>query len=320
VAAGLDSLVIGETQILSQVREASRLSLERGLSSEVLSKLFSKAYETARSVRENNPKFSNGLNNSVSHAVLDLITKRFNDRKPNLMLIGSGKMIRLAVGAIQREHIGKVVVAARKTSHESLKADSIIGINQLTRVIQDTHIDAIITATSSDDYVLREEHLTNIKRPILILDISVPRNVDPRVKDIEGITLLNLDDLKGKLESTAHNPQTLAVRKELARGVQEFLSWLADFEEIAPLLSSLRKKAEAIREEELQNAFSRLPNLTPNQRLIIEKMSERLIRRFLHDPTIRLKQLSRMEGNEKAKVYAEVISELFSAESSRASS
>ena len=317
VAAGLDSLVIGETQILSQVKEASKSSADRGLSAEVLSRLFAKAYESARKVREQNQKFSNGLNNSVSHAVLDLISKYYNGKRPNLLLIGSGKMIRLAVGAIQKKHIGTVILAARRAPLEKLVADSFIGLNDISAAISENRIDVIITATSSGDYVVRVGHLKNVTRPLLILDISVPRNVDPQVAQKDGITLLNLDDLKDRIYNPVIGNQTQKVRKELSNGVTEFSNWLADYEEIAPLLSSLRKKAEAIREEELANAFSRLPNLTPDQKLVIEKMSERLIRRFLHDPTIRIKQLSKIEGNEKARVYAEVITELFSSESSK---
>lgn len=317
VAAGLDSLVIGETQILSQVKEASKSSADRGLSAEVLSRLFAKAYESARRVREQNEKFSNGLNNSVSHAVLDLISRYFDGKKPNLLLIGSGKMIRLAVGAIQKKHIGTVVLAARRTPLEKLVADSFIGLNDISTAISKNRIDVIITATSSEDYLVRAGHLKDVKRPLLILDISVPRNVDPQVAQIDGVTLLNLDDLKDRIDNPVLGNQTQKVRKELFSGATEFSNWLSDYEEIAPLLSSLRKKAEAIREEELENAFSRLPNLTPNQKLVIEKMSERLIRRFLHDPTIRIKQLSKIEGNEKAKIYAEVITELFSSESSK---
>jgi glutamyl-tRNA reductase len=320
VAAGLDSLVIGETQILFQVKEASKQSSERGLSAEVLTRLFSRAYETAKQVREKNPSFARGLNYSVSHAVLDLISETFKTRKPNLMLIGSGKMIRLAIGALQKSQLGTIVVASRKTVLENLKADSFVSINDLPRAILDNDIDVIITATSAQDYVLSCEQLKGIGHPILILDISVPRNVDPSAGDIEGITLMNLDDLKDKIQSPASGAQLQKLNDELAVGVAEFSNWLLDYEQIAPLLSSLRKRAEAIRQEELENAFSRLPNLTSSQRLVIKKMSERMIRRFLHDPTIRLKQLSRLEGDERARLYAEVVAELFSSESPKSPS
>lgn len=319
VATGLDSLVIGETQILSQVKEASKNSLDIGLSSEVLSKLFTKAYETARSARDDNPKFSNELNKSVSHAVLNLITKNFARKKPNLLLIGSGKMIRLAIAAIDKTHIGNVVLAARKLPAGDLQADSFVGMTDVHRIIGEGKIDVIITATSAEDYIIREKDLKGLERSLLILDISVPRNVDPMVKNLQSVTLLNLDDLKGKINAQEDLTQIQRVKRQLDNGVEEFMSWLTEYEEIAPLLSSLRKRAEAIRKEELENAFSRLRGLTPAQRQVVEKMTERLIRRFLHDPTIRIKQVSRIEGNDKARMYAEVIAELFSSESSMGS-
>jgi glutamyl-tRNA reductase len=320
VAAGLDSLVIGETQILSQVKEASRQSSEGGLSAEVLARLFNRAYETAKKVREKNPSFAKGLNYSVSHAVLDLISDRFRTKKPNLMLIGSGKMIRLAIAALQRSQLGTIVVASRKTALENLKADSFVGIGDLASAIHDNQIDVVITATSAKEYVLSREQLEDIGHPLLVLDISVPRNVDPSAGEVPGITLMNLDDLKDKIHNPTSAVQLQKLNNELAVGVKEFSNWLLDYEQIAPLLSSLRKRAEAIRQEELENAFSRLPNMSSSQKHIIQKMSERMIRRFLHDPTIRLKQLSRLEGDERARLYAEVVAELFSTEGPKSTS
>ncbi|MDG6904352.1 MAG: glutamyl-tRNA reductase [Nitrososphaerota archaeon] len=314
VTAGLDSLVVGEAQILSQVNDALKLSANRALSGEVMTRLFSKAYETARTVRERNPALSSGTNYSVSHAALELIKKEYGDRKPNLLLIGSGKMIRLAIGSIERSDLGAVVLAARKKTIENITADSIVGMDEISRTIAEKQIDVVIAATSADDYVVRAKDVNNISKPLLIIDISVPRNVEPEVGKLPNITLLNIDDLKDKLGVTMDDDLHQKVRDELSHGVAGFSSWLADYEEINPLLSSIRKRAETIREEELANTLSRLPGLTDEQRAIIEKMSQRLIRRFLHDPTLRLKNLSRTEGNQKAKMYAEVVSELFTSQ------
>lgn len=312
VATGLDSLVVGEAQILAQVNEASKQSADHGLSGEVMSRFFSKAYETARTVREQNPGYTNGMNYSVSHAVMELISKEYGDKKPNLLLIGSGKMIRLAVSAIERSNLGKIIVASRKKTIENFKPDSVIGMGEIPETIATKGIDVVITATSAEDYILRREDFKHNAKPVLILDISVPRNVDPGVGKLPNVTLLNLDDMKDKIGNSVEQETDLKLREELSRGVAEFLTWLADYEEVVPLLSSLRRRAEVIRIEELTNAFSRMPNLTDAQRATIEKMSERLLKRFLHEPTIRLKSLSRTEGNDKAKIYAEVISELFS--------
>jgi len=317
VATGLDSLVIGEAQIFSQVRKASRVSADLGLSNSVMSRLFSKALKAARKVREQNPTLANGTNNSVSHAVLELVSKKYHGKKPNLLLIGSGKMIRLAIRSIVKSDLGRVVVAARRKEIDGIKADSIIGIADIARTIVERGIDVVITATASQYYVLNAKDLMSSRNPLLILDISVPRNVNPDVGKLQNVSLLNLDDLKDIIKSPTDNELTPRVRKELSRGVAEFSSWLADYEEIVPLLSSLRKKAETIREEEVDNALNRMPNLTDNQKGIIKKMSERLIKRFLHDPTLRLKHMSRVEGNQKAKVYAAAISELFTPESNK---
>ena len=136
VAAGLDSLGLGEAQILSQVKESSKRSEEKGLSGPIISKLFSKAYENGRKLREENPEFALGLNKSVSHAVLELIASRFPLKKPNILLVGSGKMIRLAANSIDKTAVGSVVVASRKSQLDGIKADLTIQLSDIGRTIK----------------------------------------------------------------------------------------------------------------------------------------------------------------------------------------
>ena len=319
VATGLDSLVFGEAQILSQVNETNKVSLERKLSGPLLSKLFSMAYKSARRMREENPIFANGLNGSVSHAILEIINRQYAGAKPNLLLIGSGKMVRLAVSAIDRSKLGTIVVAARRKELDKIKADSIVHLSEIVRTIEEREIDVVITATTAEDHILKQsdlEHLTKISnKHLLILDISVPRNVEPQVGNIPNVTLINLDDLKGHIDSPSEQDRVSVskIKTSLLLQSNEFFSWLTEHNEITPLMNSLRKRAETIRSEELKNAFSRMSDLTPGQKAVIETMSQRLIRRFLHEPTVRLKQLTRSEESRRAKMYSEVMSDLFGA-------
>ncbi|HZW57622.1 MAG TPA: glutamyl-tRNA reductase [Nitrososphaerales archaeon] len=325
VAAGLDSLVMGEEQILSQVREASRLSAERGLSGPITSKLFSRAYESAKRVREDNPNFARGLNNSVSQAVLDFISRKFSGKRPNLLLIGSGKMIRLAVRSIDRSSLGTVTVAARsgKALEDWVEPESLVQLSEIGRAVRENSVDVIITATSAEDYVIRREDIEksisikDSKSPLLIIDISVPRNVDPEVASIPEVTLLNIDDLKEYVRPPESEDKEIVekIKASLAEGVGEFTSWLVEYGEIGLPMAALRRRAEAIREEEFENAISRLPDLTPDERAVIEKMSERLVRRFLHEPTTKLRDLAREhEKFGKARQYTEALTELFSSD------
>ena len=335
VAAGLDSLIMGEEQILAQVREAGRLSAERGLSGPITSKLFARAYENARRVREENPNFARGLNNSVSTAVLDFITRKFSGRRrPNLLLVGSGKMIRLAIRSIDRSALGTVSVAARsgKALEDWVGTESLVQLSEIGRAIRENSVDVIITATSAEDYILKREDIEEAARtrvgeseeklPLLIIDISVPRNVDPQVASVPNVILLNIDDLKEYVRPPsggAEDREAVVVEKiksSLAESVTEFTSWLTEYGEIGLPMAALRRRAEVIREEEFENAIARLPELTPAERAVIEKMSERLVRRFLHEPTTKLRELAREhEKFGKARQYTEALTELFSSDS-----
>jgi glutamyl-tRNA reductase len=319
VAAGLDSLVLGEAQILSQVKESVKRSQDKGLSGSITSKLFSKAYENGRNLREENPEFAHGLNKSVSHAVLELIAKRFPLRKPNILLVGSGKMIRLAAGAIDKTRTGIVVVASRKRELDGIKADLTVQLSDIGRAIKEQEIDVVITATSSNSYILEpkdlHESISN-NSEILILDISVPRNVDPRAATFPSVTLLNIDDLKDHIGSIEPEDEKIVsrIRESVSHKADEFAFWMIQYVEMFPLMAALRKKTEAIRSEEVRNALSRAPDLTNEQKAVIEKMSERIVRRFLHEPDSRLRQLTRENQISKARQYTEAIRELFATE------
>ncbi len=328
VSAGLDSLVVGEAQILSQVHEACRVANERGLCGPALSKLFSKAYSTGREIRESYPRFTNGFRNSISLSVSDLIASHFGTRKerPNIVLVGSGKMIKLAVSSFDKSRFGKVVIAARRQPLKDIEADQIVHLSDLPRTISEQDIDVIITATSSDNFVIRPSDIEpfskqNPTKELLIIDISVPRNVDPQAAKIfPNVTLLNLDDLKERIANSnvesvhlaERNNDLAAIGASISVRRHEFISWMKESSEITPLMIALRRKAEMIRSEELNNALARLADLTPGQKDVILKMSERIIRRFLHDPTSNLKNMVRMNSEAKSKDYAYLLKELFS--------
>ncbi len=312
VAGGLDSLVVGETQILSQVREAAKQSGK--VCGPVLSKMFAKAYDCGRRLREENPNFTNGMKNSVSLSVLRFISNSFSQKsKPNILLVGSGKMIRLALALIDRRELGRVDVAARRRILNGIEADSVVPISDIGQTILDHKVDVVITATSADRFILSAQDLaTGLTKELLILDISVPRNVDPKVGNLPGVTLLNLDDLKDSMADVQDLPTFAKLRSFISVRVGDFVNWLREYDEVAPVLGLLRKRAELIRAEEFENALSRMPDLAPSQRAVIEKMTERLTRRFLHEPTAKLKQMTRGQDAAKTRQYAEVLRELFS--------
>ena len=327
VASGLDSLIMGEAQILLQVKLASATASEKKLSGPILAKLFSKAYTTGKEIREAYPIFTNGFKNSVSLSVVELISDHFRDRPgPNILLVGSGKMIKLAVGSLDNLSPGKVIVASRRNSSEAIHADKIIPVSDIGKTILEENIDVILTGTTANDYVITPrdiEPFSKKNRQLLILDISVPRNVDPQIARMyPNVKLINLDDLKEivtnpELEaekSPERRKELNSIHRSIEARTNEFMFWLKESSEVTPIMAQLRKKADSIRAEELQNAISRLEDLTPEEKLVVQRMSERIIRRFLHEPTTNLKKVARSGESRRSREYAALLKSLFSLE------
>lgn len=342
VASGLDSLIVGESQILLQVREACKIANEKKLCGPVLSKLFAKAYTTGKEIREAYPRFTNGFKNSVSLSVIQIIAEHFRDRHPNILLVGSGKMIKIAIGSLDSLSPNRVILASRRSSPgSSIKADKFIQTSEIARALVEDDIDVIITATTSEGYIITPRELEPLARSfsesesrkrkqgsgeqkLLIMDISVPRNVDPRIAEAYPamVKLINLDDLK-EIVADPHlevdkSPERAAELKAIHRSIEtrtnEFMFWLEESLDIAPIMTMLRKKADAIRREEFQNAISRLPDISPEERLVVERMSERIIRRFLYEPTTNLKKAVRSGESKRSREYASLLKTLFSLE------
>ncbi len=318
VACGLDSLVIGEEQILAQVGEAIKLSARHGLAGPILSKLFSAACDSGRKVRETNSRFVSGQYDSISSAVIELVYQRFHkEYKPNLLVVGTGKTAKLTVNKVDRTRFGTVVVAARNLKYLSqLEADAVVPLSQLHQVISEKKINVIITATSADSYIISREQLEGITSPLLIVDISNPRNVDPSVRDFAKVNLLNLDDLKPYVKplSEVDGEILSKINESISIKMMEFMAWMVEYEEILPLLSALRRNAERIRSEEINNAFSRSPDLSAEQKVVINKMTERLVRRLLHEPSLNLKEMLKGEDLGRIAQYKEAILNLFAPE------
>lgn len=337
VASGLDSLIVGEAQILHQVRDAARVANEKRLCGPILSKLFSKAYTTGKEIREYYPRFTNGFKNSVSLSVVQLISDHFRGGPgPRILLVGSGKMVRIALGSLDNLSPSRVVVASRKGSSVSIPADKFVAISDIGRTLVDEEIDVVITATSSSDFVITPKEIEPFadslgtaegarKRQLLLLDIAVPRNVDPRVAETFPalVKLINLDDLKEivtnpelEAEKSPERAKELAsIHKSIEARTGEFMSWLKESSDITPVMAMLRRKADSIRSEELQNAFERLgSDFSEEERLILERMSERVIRRLLHAPTENLKRVARNGESRRSREYAALLKSLFELE------
>ncbi|MDG6923965.1 MAG: glutamyl-tRNA reductase [Nitrososphaerota archaeon] len=335
VAAGLDSLVVGESQILQQIVEAPKKSADFVLSDGVLNRLFSKAHSLGSEIRESHMQ---GPNRSLSLSVVHFVERYFSSERlssrPNIMLVGSGKMIRVAASSFDRSKIGSLVVMARtNTQPHSITADDFVDISELSRRAKEGNIDVILVATSAKDYLISYKDLeqtyagktdagtsgSGSRKRLLIIDISFPRNVNPNVRSLESVVLYDLDDLDSDEEFRAdverfpvYGESTLLAESLIALRTNEFIAWMNQrYSKMTDILSNLWKDAELMRAEEVENAFNRAPELTAEEKEVISVMSERIVRRLLHDPSTKLNTLTRSGESNRVEEYAEVLKNLF---------
>ncbi|HPN08797.1 MAG TPA: glutamyl-tRNA reductase [Syntrophales bacterium] len=310
VAAGLDSLIMGEPQILGQVKDAYRQAVEREAAGIILNKLLHRAFRVAKRVRTETGVANHAV--SVSYAAVELAKKIFGtlgDKK--ILLVGAGEMSELAARHLLK-HGGDQLFVANRTWERAvgMAADfqgTAVEFPRLGEVLREA--DIVITSTGAPGYILTGEMVAAAlkrrkNRLLFIIDIAVPRDVDPRAGDLENVYLYNMDDLQEIAD------ENMAIRKEeAARGeeiiaaeTEEFLAWF-DTLAVVPTIVSLREKAEAIIAGELERAEGWLRNLRPEDREEAALLAQAIVNKLLHDPMTSLKEETR-EGAARAYVAA----------------
>ncbi|TDX51383.1 glutamyl-tRNA reductase [Orenia marismortui] len=312
VASGIDSLVIGEVQILGQVKRAFYRSRDLGLIDSYLYKIFTDAFRVAKQVRTET-KISYGAT-SISYVAVELTKKIFGSLSGETVLIlGAGKMSELALKSLVDNGVTGVMVANRTYSRGEELANKfcakVVRWNQLDEWVN--KVDIIIASTAAPHYVLHYnlvKQVMDTKRgPLFLIDIALPRDIDPRVAKIPGVHLYDIDDLEEVVEDN------LAKRKEELKKVEAIIkNEIASLEEwinqqqAIPLIKDLRRRADTIKEEELSRALHKLES--SDERLVVEELANRLTNKLLHLPTIKIKELAQ---NENSKEKLSIIKKLF---------
>jgi glutamyl-tRNA reductase len=299
VAAGLDSLVPGEAEILGQVRGA----FERGEPGALLDRLFREAIFTGRKVRR-----ETGLGDvpaSVAGAAAALVEQLFGDAAScRVALVGAGKTGELAARRIVERGARIAVVANRSLP----KAEAIAARFGAEAVPLDTvaehlaAVDVVVASTSARGYVVTAAEVASRLRerkgrPLFFVDIAVPRDVEPAVNDLDGCFLYDIDDLDAVVAESVPGRAVEAARAEaiVAREAERFHAWRAA-REVAPAIASMRAQAERIRAEEVARARNRLGRLTEAELRVIETATARIVEKLLHGPTLRLKEVAAGTG------------------------
>ncbi|MDD5558563.1 glutamyl-tRNA reductase [Candidatus Methylomirabilis sp.] len=315
VASSLDAMVVGESQILGQVKAAYAVALEREATGLILNALMDRALRVAKRVRTETGIATSAV--SVSTAAIELAKKIFGDLTGRtVMLIGAGKMSELSAKHLLADGVGTVIVANRNFDRAVEMAERWNG-----RAVRFDHVksemvqaDIVISSTGAPHQILSRADLQEIilqrrNRPIFVIDIAVPRDVDPEANEIDNVYLYDLDDLQGVVQANLRERQREAELAEamIDREVKQFAEWLASLH-VVPTIVAMRKKVESIREEELQKIFAKLQDLTAEERHTISLMTSSIVNKILHDPTTELKRQSAMK---EGHLYVNVLRRLF---------
>jgi glutamyl-tRNA reductase len=315
VAAGLDSAVLGEGEILGQIRDAWTVAQTERASGAILATLFRQAVQTGKRVRSETA-IARGTT-SLSQAAVAMATERLGSLAERTSLVlGAGDMgeaMAVALGAPGSAGAGglpgTLLVANRTWTRAVRLAERAGGVavawSDLPAAV--THSDVVLASTGSAEVVLDTDVLAaslpaRAGRPLLVVDISVPRNVDPAVGELPGVTLLDMDDLRAFVDvAMAGRRQELpAAQAIVAEEVERHLA-IAAQREVAPLVTSLRERAEAIRVAELGRFEVRLGALDDRQRRALEALTRGIVAKLLHEPTVNVKaQAGSLDGDRLA--------------------
>ncbi|MFN3580463.1 MAG: glutamyl-tRNA reductase [Pseudomonas sp.] len=310
VAAGLDSMVLGEPQILGQMKDAWQSARTAGTLGPYLDRLFQSTFNTAKQIRTDTAIGENPV--SVAFAAVSLSRQIFTDlRRSTALLIGAGETIALVARHLFEQGVGRIIVANRTLERAELLSEPLGGQAILLNQIPDFlgQCDIIISSTASPLPILGKgavERALKQRRhkPMFMVDIAVPRDIEPEVGGLADVYLYTVDDLHEVIEDNLRSRQDAAEAAErlVDQGANEFMQRLRALAAV-DVLRRYRIKAEALRDQELAKAQGRLER-GADPAIVMAEMARALTNKLLHDPSVQLKQMS-AEGRAEALALAQ---------------
>jgi glutamyl-tRNA reductase len=315
VASSLDSMVLGEPQILGQIKTAHRLSTELETSGVILNRLLHKAFSVAKRVRTETGIADHAV--SISYAAVELAKKIFDDLEgKGALLIGAGEMAVLALEHLVKNGVKRIFVANRTFERAVEVAGRFKGTPILFEEIVDglLDVDIVISSTGASSYILTYKDVKPLvrrrrNRPLFFIDIAVPRDIDPDINRANNVYVYDIDDLKGVIDKNIEKRETEATKGDriVDEGVIQFGKWL-EAQEVTPTIVALRNKAESIRKKELAKTLSGTKSISEKERADIDRLTISICNKILHDPTIFLKRPGRWD---KRDLYVNATRKLF---------
>jgi len=320
VAAGLDSMIIGEGEILGQVREAWQVAEHEGTTGQLLSRTFRHAIEVGKRARTETAIGRHAV--SIASAAVALAGERLGSLTGRrVLLLGAGDVGEGMAVALSGAGVGEIVVANRSPSRARDLAKRFSG----RAVALDEAVDALVTcdvllaSTGAPGTLIERGDMEEVMRrrdgrALLVVDVAVPRDVDPGVGQVFGVTLLDIDDLKalGEASLEARRAEVGKVRVIITDELDRFRVDRSE-REMAPLVERFRANAEEVRLAELERQAAKLGGLTEQQRALVEQLTRSLVNKLLHEPTVRLKEAA---GTARGELYADALNALFALDDS----
>jgi glutamyl-tRNA reductase len=316
VAAGLDSMILGEPQILGQVTSALAAAAEAGVVGPVLTQLFMQAIHAGKRARTET--VISRHTTSVGHVAAQLLQAEAPAGlgATRVLVVGSGVMAKLAAQALHQRGAAQLAVISRTYDNASALAARVgaqaLGWHEFDVALD--WADAVVSATGAPHPVITREDMARVVaqragRPLLIVDIAMPRDVEDSVAALSGVTVRNIDELQCVLDEnlaqrTAAIPEVEAV---LAQEERAFSEWLTA-RQVAPIIAELRDWATSLAHLEAEKALQRLPNAGDQERAVVELLAHRIVNKLHHEPTLRLREQAQ-QGN--GYVYVDAVRTLF---------
>jgi glutamyl-tRNA reductase len=307
VSCGLNSMILGETQILGQVRSSFLEAQSENTTGTVFNHLFKQAVTLAKRAHSETEIGANAV--SVSYAAVELAKKIFGTlENKHVLILGAGKMGELAIQNLHANGASKVTVINRTYVKAQDLASRYAGEAKTLDELQSSLMDAdiLISSTGAKEFVITKDMMANVEKkrkgkPLFMVDIAVPRDLDPKLAELDSIFLYDIDDLEGIVESNLQERKKAAEKIQLmVEGeIVDFKQWL-NLLGVVPVISALREKALAIQSETMTSIERKLPHLSDRDKKVLNKHTKSIINQLLKDPILQAKEMAGQKDSEQA--------------------
>ncbi|ARK31622.1 glutamyl-tRNA reductase [Halalkalibacter krulwichiae] len=318
VSCGLDSMILGETQILGQVKDSFLLAQEQKATGTIFNQLFKQAVTVAKKAHTGTEIGANAV--SVSYAAVELGKNIFGDfSNKHVVILGAGKMSELTAKHLHANGADQITVINRTEAKAAELAKRFLGQARPMEDLQQTlrEADVLISSTGARDFVITKDMLTGTMkqrkgRPLFMVDIAVPRDLDPALAEFDDVYLYDIDDLQNIVEANLAERKREAEKIEIMieAEIDEFKQWLNTLG-VVPIITALRTKALAVQAETMESIERKLPNLTERERKVLNKHTKSIVNQLLRDPITKVKELA---GESEADATLELFTKIFALE------